>query len=217
MFGGRTLTNRGTGRKASFSNCYCRGRIEDNLDDILQTAKDIGLTFQSQGGQGLSLTNIRPKGAKLSSGFESDGIVPFMEIYNTVTASISQGGSRKGALMISLSANHPQIKDFITIKSDLKKITNANLSVEVDDEFMRAVEQYYTTGETVTLHIKSSYKGYPDYDIIPIEIYKLMMEHVYKYAEPGIMFMNRFQNYNLMEYVSDYEIYTSNPFVFRAA
>lgn len=169
------------------------------------------MTFKSQGGQGLSLSDIRPKGSKLSSGYETDGIIPFMEIYNTITASISQGGSRKGALMMSLSANHPQITEFIKIKSDFGKINNANLSVEVDDSFMKAVKKFYETGEVVTLHIKSKFKGYPDYDIIPIEIYKLMMEHAYKYAEPGIMFMNRFKNYNLMEYIPEYQIDTSNP------
>lgn len=99
-----------------------------------------------------------------------------MEIFNTVTASVSQGGSRKGALMMSLSADHPQIKDFITIKSNLGKINNANLSVEVDDNFMNAVDKFYETGEVITLHIKSKFKGYPDYDITPIEIYKLMMK-----------------------------------------
>lgn len=211
LFGGRTLTNRNTGRNASYSNCYSAGKVVDDLNSILQTAKDIGMTFKSQGGQGLSLSDIRPKGSKLSSGYETDGIIPFMEIYNTITASISQGGSRKGALMMSLSANHPQITEFIKIKSDFGKINNANLSVEVDDSFMKAVKKFYETGEVVTLHIKSKFKGYPDYDIIPIEIYKLMMEHAYKYAEPGIMFMNRFKNYNLMEYIPEYQIDTSNP------
>lgn len=140
-----------------------------------------------------------------------------MEIFNTVTASVSQGGSRKGALMMSLSADHPQIKDFITIKSDLGKINNANLSVEVDDDFMNAVDKFYETGEVITLHIKSKFKGYPDYDITPIEIYKLIMKNAYEHAEPGVMFMNRFRNYNLMEYITEYQIDTSNPFVRRAA
>lgn len=211
LFGGRTLSNRQTDRQASYSNCYSSGKIADNLDDILQTAKNIGLTFKAQGGQGLSLSDIRPKGSKLSSGYETDGIVPFMEIFNTVTASVSQGGSRKGALMMSLSADHPQIKDFITIKSNLGKINNANLSVEVDDNFMNAVDKFYETGEVITLHIKSKFKGYPDYDITPIEIYKLMMKNAYEHAEPGVMFMNRFRNYNLMEYITEYQIDTSNP------
>lgn len=112
---------------------------------------------------------------------------------------------------MSIDAKHPQAKDFITIKSDLHKINNANLSVEVDDEFMEAVDKYYKTGEKVTLHIKSPFKGYPDYDIVPIDIYKLMMDQAYKYAEPGVLFMNRFKNYNIMEHVTSYNIESCNP------
>lgn len=95
IFGGRTLANRGT-NKGSFSNCYSIGYVPDSLDGIMQTASDIALTFKSQGGQGVSLSKIRPKGSLINNTFESDGIVPFMEIFNTVTASVSQGGHRRG-------------------------------------------------------------------------------------------------------------------------
>ncbi|MBQ0113518.1 MAG: TSCPD domain-containing protein [Bacteroidales bacterium] len=210
LFAGRTLANRGT-NLGSYNNCATIGRVEDSLNGIMKTASDIAKAFKASSGEGLSLSDIRPKGAKIKDYFESDGIVPFMEIFNTVTASISQGSHRRGALLMSLDAKHPQIKDFITIKSDLQKINNANLSVEVDDEFMSAVEQFYKTGEKITLHIKSPYKGYPDYDIVPIDIYKLMMEQAYNYAEPGVLFMNRFKNYNIMEQVADYQIVSCNP------
>lgn len=97
LFGGRTLTNRLTG-KGSLSNCYCSGRVGDSLSEIMDTCKKIALTFKAQGGQGLSLSNIRPKGAMVNNAFESDGIIPFLEIFNTVTASVSQGGSRRGGV-----------------------------------------------------------------------------------------------------------------------
>lgn len=210
LFGGRTLANRGT-NLGSYNNCATIGRVEDSLNGIMKTASDIAKVFKASSGEGLSLSNIRPKGAKIKNYFESDGIIPFMEIFNTVTASISQGSNRRGALLMSIDAKHPQVKDFITIKSDLHKINNANLSVEVDDEFMEAVNKYYETGEKVTLHIKSTFKGYPDYDIVPIDIYKLMMDQAYKYAEPGVLFMNRFKNYNLMEHVTSYNIESCNP------
>lgn len=64
----------------------------------MDVCKKIALTFKAQGGQGLSLSNIRPKGALVNNSFESDGIIPFMEIFNTVTASVSQGGSRRGGV-----------------------------------------------------------------------------------------------------------------------
>lgn len=139
--------------------------------------------------------------------------MPFMEIFNTVTASISQGGHRRGALMISLDVNHPQIKDFINIKSDHNKINNANLSVEIDDKFMEAVEEYYKSGKIITYTIPNKFKGgeTSGYEITPIEVYKLIMHCAWQSGEPGVMFMNKFSNYNLMEKVSDYQIFTSNP------
>ena len=210
LFGGRTLTNRHTGL-GDYNNCATIGRVKDSLDDIMKTASDIAFAFKASAGEGLSLSDIRPKGAKIKGYFKSDGIVPFMEIFNTVTASISQGSHRRGALLMSLDAKHPQISDFITIKSDLQKINNANLSVEVDNEFMEAVESYYKTGERRVLSIKNKFKGYHDYEIVPIDIYKLMMEHAYKYAEPAVLYMDRFKNYNIMEHVTSYNIESCNP------
>ena len=123
LFGGRTLSNRRTGKNGSFSNCYSRGFVEDNLDDIMQANTDIATTFKAQGGQGISLSKLRPKGCGINHGqFQSDGIIPFMEIYNRTTESISQGGSRKGALILSLDAWHKEAEDFITIKSETGRI-----------------------------------------------------------------------------------------------
>ena len=80
LFGGRTLSNRGTDKQGSFSNCYSHGFVKDSLDDIMNTAYDIAMTFKAQGGQGISLSKIRPKGALIHNQFKSDGIIPFMEI-----------------------------------------------------------------------------------------------------------------------------------------
>lgn len=98
LFGGRTLSNRGVPNSGSFSNCYSIGYVPDSLDGIMDVAYKIAMTFKAQGGQGLSLSKIRPKGSLIAGQFQSDGIVPFMNIFNTVTESISQGGSRKGRL-----------------------------------------------------------------------------------------------------------------------
>lgn len=189
LFGGRTLANRGTG-KGSFSNCYSHGYIEDSLDGIMDAAKNIAMTFKAQGGQGISLSKIRPKGSLIAGKFKSDGIVPFMEIFNTVTESVSQGGSRKGALLMSLDINHPEAEAFMTIKSDLKKINKANLSMEIDDGFMNHV-----LAENVEANRK----------------FDLLCEQACKYAEPGVIYTNKFRNYNLMEKVDEYQIETCNP------
>ena len=211
LFGGRTLRNRGT-KDGSLSNCYSRGYVEDSLVDILKANSDIALTFKAQGGQGLSLSKIRPKGARIGDNFESDGILPFMEMFNTTTESISQGGSRKGALLMSLDVEHRQILDFITVKSDLKKINKANLSVEINDRFMDAVKRYYNNNETISYDVTKIYDSGPlTYTICPIKIYKKIVEQAYKYAEPGVLFVDQMRNHNLMEFVDDYQIETCNP------
>lgn len=189
LFGGRTLANRGT-EKGSYSNCYSHGYIEDSLDGIMDAAKNIAMTFKAQGGQGLSLSKIRPKGSLIGGKFKSDGIVPFMEIFNTVTESVSQGGSRKGALLMSLDINHPEAETFMTIKSDLKKINKANLSMEIDDLFMSKVISE---------------------DKEANRLFNILCEQACKYAEPGVIYTNRFRNYNLMEFVEEYQIETCNP------
>lgn len=212
MLGGRTLANRGTDNKASFFNCYSSGYVEDDYNNIMETAKNIGLTFKAQGGQGISLTKLRPKGAPIGKEYTSDGIVPFMRIFNEVTAGTSQGGARKGALMLSIDARHKEAETFIRIKSQEGLIEKANLSLEIDDTFMNAVKKYYETGEIITLHEKRNYSGHiVEYDVVPIEIFKALVDNCYDWADPAALFVNRFRNYNLMEFDDDYQIETSNP------
>ena len=93
IFGGRILSNRGL--TGSLSNCYTSGHVGDSLDEIMDVAKNIALTFKAQGGNGVSLSLIRPKGSMINNRYKSDGIVPFMEIFDNVAANISQGGSRR--------------------------------------------------------------------------------------------------------------------------
>ena len=211
IFGGRTLANRGTDR-GSYSNCYSVGYVPDDLIGILDVNTKIALTFKAQGGQGLSLSLIRPEGASIRGKFKSDGIVPFMEMFNTTTASISQGSHRRGALLMSLDIWHKEAAKFITIKSDLKRINNANLSLEIDNAFMEDVEAYYLTGETRKRTITQHYTGQDiTYEVVPIELYKLLCKYALKYAEPGILYVNRMRNYNMMQFHSEYRIETCNP------
>ena len=212
LFGGRALANRGTDKKGSMFNCYSSGYAPDNIEGLMQLNTNLALTYKAQGGQGLSLTKIRPQGTPIGNEFTSDGIVPFMEMFNTTTASISQGGARKGALMMSIDIRHKEAPTFITIKTNEDKITKANLSLEIDDEFMMAVKKYYDSGETVVLHESREYNGHVvEYDVTPIELYRLMIETVYDWGEPGCIFTNKFRNYNLMQFDDEYEIATCNP------
>ena len=214
LFGGRTLSNRGTNKKGSFSNCYSRGFVEDNLEDLMQANTDIAKTFKAQGGQGISLSKVRPRGCDINNGqFKSDGIIPFMEIYNRTTQSISQGGSRKGALIMSLDIWHKEAEDFIKIKSEnAERINKANLSLEIDDKFMECVHDYYVHGLERVVKVEKEYEGNKiEYEVIPIKLYKLMMQKAYDWAEPGCIFTDRFRNYNLMQFCDDYQIETCNP------
>lgn len=218
LFGGRTLSNRGT-NKGSYNNCYSIGYVPDSLEGILDVNSKIALTYKAQGGQGLSLSKIRPKGADIGDSYKSDGIIPFMEMFNTTTSSISQGGSRKGALMMSLSVWHPEIMSFISIKSDNTKINYANLSVEIDDIFMQYVKEAIDNNTTPIIATEFHYSKDKVYkhDVDIMKVFNAICEYSKNHAEPGIIFTNRFRNFNIMEFVSDYQIETCNPFADQAA
>lgn len=206
LFGGRTLANRGIEDAGSYSNCYSIGYVPDSLSDIMDVAKQIAETFKAQGGQGLSLSKIRPKGTLINGQFPSDGIIPFMHIFNTVTESVSQGGSRKGALMMSIDAWHKEAIDFIKIKEDLNKINKANLSVEIDNAFMN-----YINSDTEIEILKQYGSETIKYKVNPKKIFDTLCESAWKSAEPGILFVDRLRNYNIMELVDEYSIETTNP------
>ena len=205
LFGGRTLANRGVPNSGSFSNCYSIGYVPDSLDGIMDVAHKIAMTFKAQGGQGLSLSKIRPKGSLIAGQYPSDGIVPFMNIFNTVTESVSQGGSRKGALMMSINVWHPEAETFIKIKEDLNKINKANLSVEVDNDFM----EHVSVNSDQLVERKNNSDNL--YVINPAKIFHAICESAWRSAEPGILFVDRLRNYNIMEFVDDYQIETTNP------
>ena len=212
LFGGRALSNRNTDGKSSYFNCYSSGYCPDDFKGILEVNSNLGLTYKAQGGQGVSLSKLRPKGTSIGGRYTSDGILPFLELFNKTTEITSQGGSRKGALLVSLDIRHKEAEDFITIKTNENSINKANLSLEIDDEFMSAVQEYYINGKEITLHEKREYSGHIiEYDIVPIKLYKLMMKSAYDWAEPACIFTNRFRNYNLMEFDDDYQIETCNP------
>ena len=172
----------------------------------MDVATKIAMTFKSQGGQGLSLSKLRPKGSMIAGQFKSDGIVPFMNIFNTVTESVSQGGSRKGALMMSIDAWHPEAETFIKIKENPNEINKANLSVEVDDAFMNSLEY-----GTCRFQEETDYNGIEDRCINPGKVFNTICESAWRSAEPGVLFVDRLRNYNLMEFVDDYQIETTNP------
>ncbi len=212
LFGGRVLSNRLVPNGGSYFNCYSAGFAEDDYEALLELNKIIGITYKNEGGQGISLSKLRPKGTKIRGRYESDGIIPFMEIFNTTTEATSQGGSRKGALMISLDIKHAEALSFIKVKSNTNKITKANLSLEIDDEFMRAVQVFYETGKREILtEVRKYGNNTVIYEIDPVFLYQEMVKNCYDWGEPGCLFTERFRNYSLMEKIETYNIETSNP------
>ena len=147
LFAGRILANRGLhkyGVKVTYSNCYVLEPPKDNLESIFDTAKYLARTFSYGGGVGIDISKLRPNGAIVNNSAKTTtGAVSFMDLYSMTTGTIGQRG-RRGALMISMDISHPDIEEFIDIKTDLERVTKANISVRINDEFMKAVEDRKT-------------------------------------------------------------------------
>ena len=211
LFGGRILSNRRMnkiGRKITYSNCYVIPAPEDNLESIFDTAKYLARTYSYGGGCGVDLGKLAPAGAKVRNAAKSStGAVSFMDFYSMVTGLISQNG-RRGALMISMPINHPDIQEFISIKSDLNRVTKANISVRVTDDFMKAVKanKSYTlsftreaTGETIEKTINAR------------KFFKELCRLNWDYAEPGILYWDNIANNNLLNGYDNFEYAGTNP------
>lgn len=229
LFAGRILSNRGViNRKGTLSNCYVLPPPEDNLESIFKTASDMARTFSYGGGVGIDLSNLRPSGARVNNAaLNTSGPVGFMELYSQTTATIAQNG-RRGALMISLDINHPDIEQFINIKTDLSKVNYANISVRVNDEFMKAVEEdkdyilhwpcnskdfnyhvdcdYNTLYKTVSIHDEVIYYK----KVKAKDLFNKLVKNNWNYAEPGILYWDNIQNYNLLNN-TDFEYAGVNP------
>lgn len=229
LFGGRILANRGvTDRKITYSNCYVMNPPEDNLESIFQCASDLARTYSYGGGCGIDLSKLRPKGASTNNAAkESTGPISFMDIFSQVTGTISQAG-RRGALMVSLDVNHPDIEEFIDCKTDLNRVTYANISVRVNDVFMRAVEtdsdylltwpcdsdvksaryvtmwpkEYNTlvkVGDTYVKKVKAK------------QLFQKLAENNWNYAEPGILYWDTMEQHNLLNTNKDFKYSGINP------
>lgn len=211
LFGGRILANRGLenkGRKISLSNCYVIEPPEDNIESIFDCAKKLARTYSYGGGCGVDISKLSPRGAKVNNAAkETTGSVSFMDLYSMVTGLIGQAG-RRGALMLSLSCEHPDLEEFIGIKSDLDKVTKANISIRITDKFMAAVKNKtpftlsftrLETGETITKEIDA------------YEMFHKMCEMNWDYAEPGMLFWDRINNWNLLSCDDEFEYAGTNP------
>jgi ribonucleoside-diphosphate reductase alpha chain len=208
LFGGRILANRNIPGNKTYSNCYVIAQPEDNLESIFDAAKKLARTFSYGGGCGIDIGKLCPKDAKVNNtAKKSSGAVSFMDLYNLTTGLIGQNG-RRGALMLSMPVNHPDIEDFINIKSDLSKITNANISVRVDDNFMLAVHN----NEDYELKFTRPENGEPITKTVNAkDLFHKICKMNWNYAEPGVLFWDRITNHNLLVNDDRFEYAGTNP------
>ena len=209
LFGGRILSNRGlTGEHVTYSNCYVIAPPEDNIESIYESRKKLARTYSYGGGCGIDLSNLAPAGAKVRNQAEhTTGAVSFMQGYSQTTEEIGQNG-RRGALMISLDCHHPDLIDFINIKTKDNAVTKANISVRVTDDFMKAVENdedwvmSFTrpeTGETITKKARAK------------DIFHKLCQNNADWAEPGVLFWDRIESWNLLSENPNFHYAGVNP------
>ena len=211
MPAGRILAGRGLdkyGRKITLSNCYVMPQVEDNIESIFDTAKWMARTYSYGGGVGLTLNNLRPKGAKVrNAASTTTGAVSFMDLYSMVTGLIGMRG-RRGALMLNMDIKHPDIEEFINVKNNPDKVNFANISVNVSDEFMEAVENndkflleftVDATGEKIEKEIDAH------------NLFRTLAKNNWAMAEPGILFKDRINSWHLMSEDEDFSYAGVNP------
>ena len=195
LFGGRILASRGvTDRRVTYSNCYVITPPEDNIESIFNTASKLARTYSYGGGCGTDVSRLRPKDAIVHNAAKStSGAVSFMDLYSYVTGLIGQSG-RRGALMISIDCNHPDIEEFINLKTKPGICEKANISIKVGDEFMQAALEdkdwvaSFTSEETGT--ITKTFKAR--------ELLKLLAKRNWEWAEPGLLYWDRITKYNML-------------------
>jgi len=197
---------------ASLSNCFVIGfdGEADSYGAIIKIDEEQVQLMKRRGGVGHDLSHIRPKGSPVkNSALTSTGIVPFMERYSNSTREVAQDG-RRGALMLSVSIKHPDSESFIDAKMESGKVTGANISVKIDDDFMRAaidnktyVQQYPTQSKN-PWHQK---------EVDANAIWKKIVHNAWKSAEPGILFWDTIINESVPDCYADlgYKTVSTNP------
>ncbi len=197
---------------ASLSNCFVIGHEHpaDSYGGIMMIDEEQVQLMKRRGGVGHDLSHIRPTGsAVLNSALTSTGVVPFMERYSNSTREVAQDG-RRGALMLTISIKHPDAENFIDAKMEQGKVTGANVSVKVDDDFMRAAlsgsnytQQYpvYSKKPKVTVDTDAS------------SLWKKIIHNAWKSAEPGVLFWDTILRESVADCYADkgYRTVSTNP------
>jgi len=194
----------------SLSNCFVVGNGADSYGGIIMIDQEQVQLMKRRGGVGHDLSHIRPKGSPVkNSALTSTGIVPFMERFSNSTREVAQDG-RRGALMLSVSIRHPDSEEFIDAKMDEGKVTGANVSVKIDDEFMQAVRDKTTYNQKYP--IDSTHPTYSK-ETDAAKLWDKIVFNAWKSAEPGILFWDTIIRESVPDCYADlgYKTVSTNP------
>lgn len=223
---GSVMSNLGSKAITSLSNCFVIGQPSDSYGGIFQKDEEMVQLMKRRGGVGIDISTLRPKGTNVTNAAKtSTGAVSFMHRFSHSTREVAQDG-RRGALMLSISINHPDVMDFIKIKRDLTQVTGANISIKLNNKFMRAVENNrdYVLTFPVTRKVNLDRVENQVYnELIKLEdnfyIKKIkakeywdeIIKSAHNVAEPGLMFEDNHINYSPDGVYEQYKGVTTNP------
>jgi ribonucleoside-diphosphate reductase alpha chain len=199
---GRITAGAGTGRAVTLFNCFVMGTIPDSMGGIFDMLKEAALTMQQGGGIGYDFSTIRPRGAEVMGvAADASGPLSFMDVWDAMCRTIMSAGSRRGAMMATMRCDHPDVEAFIEAKQDAARLRMFNLSVLVTDAFMEAVK----ADEAWELRFGDRiYKTVQARDL-----WNRIMRSTYDFAEPGVIFIDRINRMNNLNYVET--IAATNP------
>lgn len=212
---GRIQAGAGTPNVVTMLNCYMCQDIEDSMVGIADALKDAMLTQQQGGGIGMNFSTLRPSGSFLRrTGAVASGPLPFMDMWDAMCATIMSAGSRRGAMMAVMSDDHPDLPEFITAKHKEGRLTNFNMSVLISDAFLDAVAQdeewflgfnvpkadgrhLFTVERDEGGRIEPWF-AYSKWQAR--ELWDLILENTYEWSEPGVVFIDRINRRNNLNY-----------------
>lgn len=229
--GGSVMSGLGSGALVSLSNCFVIGSPKDSYSEIMKTRSQQAQLMKRRGGVGYDLSELRPRGANVNNAAKSStGAASFMDVCSDITNEVAQNG-RRGALMLTMHINHPDIQEFIEKKQDLTKVTGANISVKVTDEFMQAVVEdkdyilRFPVNESLPHGLMTKEMPYnelwffSDNDhpnsffkkVKARELWNTLMHCAWNTAEPGIIFESQMHNYSPDGVYPDFRMVSTNP------
>ncbi|QDI76627.1 MULTISPECIES: adenosylcobalamin-dependent ribonucleoside-diphosphate reductase [Leisingera] len=199
---GRITAGAGTARQVTLFNCFVMGTIPDSMSGIFDMLKEAALTMQQGGGIGYDFSTIRPRGADVKGvAADASGPLSFMDVWDAMCRTIMSAGSRRGAMMATMRCDHPDIEQFITAKSDAARLRMFNMSVLVTDAFMEAVK---ADGSW-----ELQFDGKVYHTVEARDLWNKIMQATYDYAEPGVIFIDRINKANNLNYIET--ICATNP------